>query len=61
VGLIVGIAGGGIAGLTLAAALKNLGGDVIVLERQPEVRDGGAGISLWPNALAALDTVGLDS
>jgi 2-polyprenyl-6-methoxyphenol hydroxylase-like FAD-dependent oxidoreductase len=58
-GVRVGIAGGGIAGLTLAAALQAQGFDVVVLERQPEVRDAGAGISLWPNALAALDVVGL--
>jgi 2-polyprenyl-6-methoxyphenol hydroxylase-like FAD-dependent oxidoreductase len=58
-GVIVGIAGGGIAGLTLAGALQPQGVDVVVLERQPEVRDTGAGISLWPNALAALDAAGL--
>lgn len=57
-GLVIGIAGGGIAGLTLAAGLQAMGVEVIVLERQAEVRDTGAGISLWPNALAALD--GLD-
>jgi 2-polyprenyl-6-methoxyphenol hydroxylase-like FAD-dependent oxidoreductase len=59
VGVIVAIAGGGIAGLTLAGALQPQGVDVVVLERQPEVRDSGAGISLWPNALAALDVAGL--
>ncbi|HEX6394395.1 MAG TPA: FAD-dependent monooxygenase [Acidimicrobiales bacterium] len=59
VGLRVGIAGGGIAGLTLAAALEPHGFDLVVLERQPEVRDSGAGISLWPNARAALDVAGL--
>ena len=58
-GLTVGIAGGGIGGLTLAAALQGRGVEVLVLERQPEVRDTGAGISLWPNALAALDAIGL--
>jgi 2-polyprenyl-6-methoxyphenol hydroxylase-like FAD-dependent oxidoreductase len=57
--VIVGIAGGGIAGLTLAGVLQPQGVDVVVLERQPEVRDTGAGISLWPNALAALDAAGL--
>lgn len=53
------VAGGGIAGLTFAVAWQRRGGDVVVLERQPEVREAGAGISLWPNALAALDAVGL--
>ena len=58
-GLTVGVAGGGIAGLTLAVALQSAGIEVTVLERQAEIRDAGAGISLWPNALAALDAVGL--
>ncbi|HET6794071.1 MAG TPA: FAD-dependent monooxygenase, partial [Acidimicrobiales bacterium] len=53
------IAGGGIGGLTLAAALQAMGREVLVFERQDEVRDTGAGISLWPNALGALDTIGL--
>lgn len=55
----VGIAGGGLAGLTLAVALHQRGHGVIVFERQSEVRDAGAGILLWPNALAALDSIGL--
>ena len=53
------IAGGGIGGLTLAAALQAAGRDVVLLERQDEIRDGGAGISLWPNAVAALDSIHL--
>lgn len=53
------ISGGGIGGLVLAFALQRRGFDVRVLERQSEIRDGGAGISLWPNALAALDTLDL--
>jgi 2-polyprenyl-6-methoxyphenol hydroxylase-like FAD-dependent oxidoreductase len=56
---LIGIAGGGIGGLTLAVALQKQGVEVLVLERQSEIRDRGAGISLWPNALAALDAVGL--
>ena len=56
---LIGIAGGGIGGLTLAVALQQRGVEVLVLERQSEIRDTGAGISLWPNALAALDAVGL--
>lgn len=57
--LPVGIVGGGIAGMTLAAALQPRGIDVIVLEREAALRDTGAGISLFPNALAALDAIGL--
>jgi 2-polyprenyl-6-methoxyphenol hydroxylase-like FAD-dependent oxidoreductase len=54
----IGIAGGGIGGLTLAAALQAQGMDVVVFERQPAIRESGAGISLWPNALAALGAIG---
>lgn len=59
--LIIGVAGAGIAGLTFAAAAAVAGtaAEVVVFERQGEIRDTGAGISLWPNALAALDSVGL--
>jgi 2-polyprenyl-6-methoxyphenol hydroxylase-like FAD-dependent oxidoreductase len=55
----IAISGGGIGGLTLAVGLQRLGVDVVVLERQPGIRDDGAGISLWPNALAALDALDL--
>ncbi len=57
--MLVGIAGAGIGGLTLAVALHRRGVDVVVFERQDRLRDHGAGISLWPNAVAALDSVGL--
>ena len=48
------IIGGGIGGLTTAIALRRKGIDAEVYERSPEVRDVGAGISLWPNAVKAL-------
>ncbi|EGD55575.1 FAD-dependent oxidoreductase [Gordonia neofelifaecis] len=52
------VVGAGIAGLTAAAALARDGHDVVVLESRRQA-SGGAGISLWPNALAALDRIGL--
>ncbi len=55
----VAISGAGIGGLALAFGLQRQGLDVVVLERQSGVRGGGAGISLWPNALAALDELDL--
>jgi len=53
------VAGAGIGGLTLAAALLRRGVDVVVLERVPEVRPVGAGIVLAVNATRALERVGL--
>src|SRR5262245_33897516 len=53
------IIGGGIAGLACALALTRRGWQVEVLERAPEFTEAGAGLSLWPNALRALDALGL--
>ncbi|MGW6569415.1 FAD-dependent monooxygenase [Streptomyces sp. NPDC054975] len=53
------IVGGGIGGLAAAIALHRRGWRVEVLERAPEFTEIGAGISLWPNALRALDVLGL--
>jgi 2-polyprenyl-6-methoxyphenol hydroxylase-like FAD-dependent oxidoreductase len=53
------IVGGGIGGLTTAIALHRRGWRVEVLERAPEFTEVGAGISLWPNALHALEALGL--
>ncbi|UYQ64902.1 FAD-dependent monooxygenase [Streptomyces peucetius] len=53
------VVGGGIGGLAAAVALHRRGWRVEVLERAPEFREIGAGISLWPNALHALEALGL--
>ncbi|MFI2412767.1 FAD-dependent monooxygenase [Streptomyces sp. NPDC018947] len=53
------VIGGGIGGLTAAAALHLSGARVTVLERAPSLRPVGAAISLSPNALRALDVIGL--
>ncbi len=55
------IVGGGIAGLASASALLQRGWDVDVLERAPEFTEVGAGISVWPNAMNALDAIGLSA
>lgn len=52
------IAGAGLAGLTVAAALAGRGWSVRVHERGCELREIGAGIYLWENALRALEVVG---
>lgn len=53
------IVGGGIAGLGSALALTQRGWHVQVLERAAEFTDVGAGLSLWPNGLRALDLLGV--
>jgi 2-polyprenyl-6-methoxyphenol hydroxylase-like FAD-dependent oxidoreductase len=52
------VIGAGIAGLATAVALQRRGHDVSVLESRTDTASG-AGISIWPNALAALDDIGL--
>lgn len=52
------IVGAGIAGLATAIGLHHCGYDVTVLEKRTDTSEG-AGISIWPNALAALDQLGI--
>jgi 2-polyprenyl-6-methoxyphenol hydroxylase-like FAD-dependent oxidoreductase len=52
------VIGAGIAGLATAVALQRRGLDVTVIEERTDT-SSGAGISIWPNALAALDNIGL--
>lgn len=52
------VIGSGIAGLSAALALQKVGVTVSLFERAPELREVGAGISLWANALRALDVLG---
>ncbi|MFF8831599.1 FAD-dependent monooxygenase [Streptomyces sp. NPDC015131] len=53
------VIGSGIGGLTAAAALHRRGWRVTVLERAASLAPVGAGIGLAPNALRALDVIGL--
>jgi salicylate hydroxylase len=53
------IAGGGIVGLTAAAALGRSGAEVTVFEQADAVRAAGASIGLWRNALEVFDTLGI--
>lgn len=52
------VVGAGIAGLATAVGLQRRGHDVSIVEERADT-SSGAGISIWPNALAALDTLGL--
>lgn len=53
------VVGGGIGGLSAAIALRRAGIPAEVHERAPELREVGAGISLWPNATRVLRQWGL--
>ncbi|TPG37243.1 FAD-dependent oxidoreductase [Mycolicibacterium hodleri] len=52
------VIGAGIAGLATAVALQRLGHHVTVVEERVETSSGAA-ITIWPNALAALDSFGI--
>lgn len=58
-GLPIVVVGAGIGGLALAAALKRVCCEVVVLEQRRGLAEVGAGISLWPSALAALDALSI--
>ncbi len=53
------VVGAGIAGLSAAIALRKTGNEVVVLERAPHIDPVGAGITLFANALRALDRLGV--
>ena len=52
------VIGAGIAGLATSIALQQRGHHVTLVEERTDT-SSGAGISIWPNALAALDAIGL--
>jgi 2-polyprenyl-6-methoxyphenol hydroxylase-like FAD-dependent oxidoreductase len=52
------IVGGGIGGLAAAIALRKVGVEVAVFERAPAFGAVGAGITLWTNAIRALEKMG---
>ena len=55
----IAIIGGGIGGLTAAVALARQGLTAEVYERAPVLEEVGAGVGLWPNAMTALEPIGL--
>src|SRR5260370_25763125 len=57
--LHVSIIGGGIGGLAAASALQRQGTQVAVFERNPELREIGAGLTLWATWAQVLLHMGL--
>ncbi|CAN5162792.1 FAD-dependent oxidoreductase [soil metagenome] len=53
------IVGAGIGGLTAAISLRRVGVEAVVFEKAPELREIGAGISVWANAIRALERIGV--
>jgi 2-polyprenyl-6-methoxyphenol hydroxylase-like FAD-dependent oxidoreductase len=53
------IAGAGIAGMATAIAMTKAGHRVAITEQASQLREVGAALSIWPNALAALDYLGV--
>ncbi|MGW3351800.1 FAD-dependent monooxygenase [Nonomuraea rubra] len=53
------VIGGGIGGLAAAVALRRIGWRATVLERAPALGEIGAGMSQAPNAMRALDELGV--
>lgn len=53
------VIGAGIGGLAAALALHRIGWQATVLERAPEIGEIGAGMSQSPNAMRALDALGV--
>lgn len=54
------IIGAGIGGLATAIALRQAGFEVEIFERVNEMKEVGAGLTLWPNAVKMLYRLGLD-
>ena len=55
------IIGAGIGGLAAAVALRRVGIETLVIERVAEIREVGAGLSIWSNALNALRELGVEA
>lgn len=53
------VAGAGFAGLTVATALAQQGWSVRVHEKNDSLRDFGAGILIWRNAMLSLEALGI--
>jgi 2-polyprenyl-6-methoxyphenol hydroxylase-like FAD-dependent oxidoreductase len=55
----IAIIGAGIGGVAAGVALRQAGFDVKVFEKAGQLREAGAGMSLWPNGTGVLRQLGL--
>ena len=55
----IGIIGGGISGLALGCSLRKFGINTVIFEKEPNLHNEGAGISISPNGLIALEYLDL--
>jgi salicylate hydroxylase len=55
----ISIVGGGIGGLSAALALQHFGYRVVIFEQARELREIGAGVVIAPNAMHALNFLGV--
>ncbi len=55
----ISIVGGGIAGLTLAATLDPARWSISVHERAPHRPPAGTSLAMWPDVMAALESIGV--
>jgi 2-polyprenyl-6-methoxyphenol hydroxylase-like FAD-dependent oxidoreductase len=53
------VVGAGIGGLSTALALRRVGIEATVHERMPELYEVGSGLTLWVNAMRALQEIGV--
>ena len=57
--LRIGICGGGVGGLAAAIGLRKMGHDAIVFEKASQFLRIGADVNLTPNAVHAIDRLGV--
>jgi 2-polyprenyl-6-methoxyphenol hydroxylase-like FAD-dependent oxidoreductase len=55
------IIGAGIGGLAAAVALRRVGVKSLIVERADSIREVGAGLSIWSNAVNALRELGVEA
>jgi 2-polyprenyl-6-methoxyphenol hydroxylase-like FAD-dependent oxidoreductase len=53
------VIGAGVGGLSAGLALRNAGIESIVFEQMPELHEVGSGLTLWVNAMRALQEIGM--